>query len=355
MRRFYSFLNYFLAKVIPSSTWYWLYIERSTGVITTDFPANIADLPEFNPQPFWLKHPSRPIRMAKTQWCFLSEEGVLFHRKSLIEQVNVAFADKLFRQWNAHYRKKCFEKRPQLQVEECALIWDDWGGSNYYHWMCESLPRLSAFLKTNRTAKILLPPNPPAFIQESLRQLFPDIQTKELRAGRLNLFQSLWVQDYLALNVPHPSVLFIREQMLNKVVNEVLTSNPIKLGILRKGTLRRRIVNEVDYFSWCTENGIQLIDPGDYSFLEQVVLFSKANFLIAPHGAGETNMLFMRPNSIIIELNNETASDATLCYLSLAGHLSFRFYYLPAKVQGYDLEFDVEFARRFLKDLNETI
>jgi capsular polysaccharide biosynthesis protein len=175
-----------------------------------------------------------------------------------------------------------------------------------------------------------------------------DIQTKELKAGRLNLFRTLWVQDYLALDVPHPSVLFIREQMLNKVANEGLTSNSIKLGILRKTTLRRRIVNEVDYINWCTGNGIQLIDPGDYSFMEQVALFSKANFLIAPHGAGETNMLFMRPNSIIIEINNEKASEATLCYLSLAGHLSFRFYYLPAKVQGYDLEFDVEYATKIL-------
>ena len=348
MRRVYCYLNGLLAIVIPFSSWNWHCIERRTGFISADFPTNIADLPGFNPHPIWLKHPSRPIRMAKTQWCFLSEEGVLFHGKSLIEQVNVAFTDKLVRQWNAHYRKKCFEKRPQLQIEECALFWDDWGGSNYYHWVCESLPRLNAFLKTNQTAKILLPPNPPSFVQESIRQLFPDIQTKELKAGRLNLFRTLWVQDYLALDVPHPSVLFIREQMLNKVANEGLTSNSIKLGILRKRTLRRRIVNEVDYINWCTGNGIQLIDPGDYSFMEQVALFSKANFLIAPHGAGETNMLFMRPNSIIIEINNEKASEATLCYLSLAGHLSFRFYYLPAKVQGYDLEFDVEYATKIL-------
>lgn len=344
--------NRILAKALLFSQWNWIDNGSKTEVISTPEPVNGFDLPDYNPHPLWRNQPTRPKRFAIASWCFLSGEGVLFKGTQLIKELNIAFEDKLQRQWTPFFQINCFEKKLSIHLNASVLVWDDWGSGNYYHWFCESLVRLNAFLDTGKEAVVLLPANPPNFVLDSLKHLFPSVQTKTMKANRLHLFRRLYVQDYLVLNVPHPSVLFIRERMLGVLSSQIgSVAEPTRLGILRKGSLRRRIINQEDYETWCVENGIRLIDPGEFSFIEQVRLFAQANFLIAPHGAGQTNMLFMRSGASIIEINKADTTSATMCYLSLSAQLGFRFYYLPAKVSGYDLAFDAATADRLIQHI----
>jgi hypothetical protein len=44
------------------------------------------------------------------------------------------------------------------------------------------------------------------------------------------------------------------------------------------------------------------VDLQDFSFVDQVQLFSQTAVLVAMHGAGLTNIMFMPPNSIVIEI-----------------------------------------------------
>lgn len=344
--------NRILAKALLFSQWNWIDNGSKSEVISTPEPVNVFDLPDYNPHPLWRNQPTRPKRFAIASWCFLSGEGVLFKGTQLIKELNIAFEDKLQRQWTPFFQIKCFEKKLSIHLNASVLVWDDWGSGNYYHWFCESLVRLNAFLDTGKEAVVLLPANPPNFVLDSLKHLFPSVQTKTMKANRLHLFRRLYIQDYLVLNVPHPSVLFIRERMLGVLSSQIgSVAEPTRLGILRKGSLRRRIINQEDYETWCVENGIRLIDPGEFSFIEQVRLFAQANFLIAPHGAGQTNMLFMRSGASIMEINKADTAAATMCYLSLSAQLGFRFYYLPAKVSGYDLAFDAATADRLMKNI----
>ena len=62
------------------------------------------------------------------------------------------------------------------------------------------------------------------------------------------------------------------------------------------------------------------------SFSEQRKLMAETNVLPSNHGAGLTNMLFMKENSTIIELKSD-AEDINNCFFNLARDLEHRYFY----------------------------
>ena len=63
---------------------------------------------------------------------------------------------------------------------------------------------------------------------------------------------------------------------------------------------------------------------------EQLDIFSNCKTLIAIHGAGLTNMIFMQPNSNILEIRQENDCSSN-CYFSMSSALDHNYYYLQAQ------------------------
>jgi hypothetical protein len=64
-------------------------------------------------------------------------------------------------------------------------------------------------------------------------------------------------------------------------------------------------------------------------FLETVALFSRAQIVVAPHGAGLTNMLFSPPDTRVIEIM--PTKNPNLCYYHLAALLKFEHCIVPCE------------------------
>ncbi|MBC8152850.1 MAG: glycosyltransferase family 61 protein [Bacteroidetes bacterium] len=94
-----------------------------------------------------------------------------------------------------------------------------------------------------------------------------------------------------------------------------------RLYISRAG--RRRIVNEADLAALLTRYDFTIIDDKPRSLVEQYALYHNASFIIGPHGASFTNLLWCQPGTQLLELF--TARFVQSHFLYLAQVLGLRY------------------------------
>ena len=96
--------------------------------------------------------------------------------------------------------------------------------------------------------------------------------------------------------------------------------------ISRAKAFKRRIVNEPDCISLLKKYNFNIIILEDYTFLEQISICANAQYIVSNHGAGLSNILFMKPSSSVLELRKENDYHNN-CYFSLANAMSLNYYY----------------------------
>ena len=193
-----------------------------------------------------------------------------------------------------------------------VLIDDIWG-ANYCHWLSDWLPRASLVDGTLDQTYVLTSPLTSKFQMETLlacgfkpERIIPMEPWTAVRA------MELIVPPYIS-DVMHPS--FRGSNWARSFVRGVLPpagrqnwqkKSERRLYLSRYDAPGRRIINEPDL--------IQLLEKYEYapviltgrSVTEQASLFNNAQFIIAMHGAGLTNILFCNPKTSIVEIFAET-------------------------------------------------
>jgi tetratricopeptide (TPR) repeat protein len=74
-----------------------------------------------------------------------------------------------------------------------------------------------------------------------------------------------------------------------------------RLLVSRADAEYRRLVNEDEIAALLTPFGFEVIVPGRLPFAEQIAAFRDATHVVAPHGAGLTNILFCAPGTHVLE------------------------------------------------------
>jgi predicted O-linked N-acetylglucosamine transferase (SPINDLY family) len=108
----------------------------------------------------------------------------------------------------------------------------------------------------------------------------------------------------------HPQALFaLREAMLEKVSAETRAQQPEKIFIRRtrnNAVNARLLVNEQAIEELLVANGFVGVDPSALSFIEQVTVFSNAQYIVAASGAAILNMLWAPANAHVLVMMNDT-------------------------------------------------
>jgi len=118
---------------------------------------------------------------------------------------------------------------------------------------------------------------------------------------------------------------FLRKEFLK---SEVLTERhcPEFIYISRRKAKSRRLLNEDTIIDFITEHGFGVFELETMTFQEQVSLFHSAQVVIAPHGAGLTNLVFCNPGTKVIEMFSPQYVNG--CYWALSNHLELDYHYL---------------------------
>jgi len=198
--------------------------------------------------------------------------------------------------------------RPDRHVSQsldvaCPLC--GWG-DNYYHWTLENLAALRAVEhytdQTGVEPTLVIPPDPPRFIHESLSLLGVDRDSYVELDGVAVDVDTLVLPAY-----PEPTadnLNWLRTTVLDAVSEPAPESTPDRIYVSRDKASRRRIRNENELLEALAAFGFDRVFAEDYSVADQIRLFRGADAVVSPHGAGLTNVVWA-DDAAVVEIHND--------------------------------------------------
>ncbi|MEM6898346.1 MAG: glycosyltransferase family 61 protein [Pseudomonadota bacterium] len=203
------------------------------------------------------------------------------------------------------------------------------GGSSYYHWMVDVLPRIHLLKEAGLFDKIetfVLPPMNSDFQRETLHLL-------KLPAEKMIFADS---RDF-AVTADHvfvpslPSRLGVIEAWTCMYLQEAFSewraqdgASPRKIYISRDDAPIRRVTAAAQFKARLLEAGYTEILCSEHSVEEQIKLFANATHVVAPHGGGLTNILFCEPGTKVLDIF--PSSFVIPCYWSLSNRVGLRYH-----------------------------
>jgi capsular polysaccharide biosynthesis protein len=201
------------------------------------------------------------------------------------------------------------------------------GCENYYHWTLESVARLGVVPENYKAAaSFLLIPDTAGVMQRELLDLLPlpsGMKIRAVRKGETLRVQTLILPgsvtaDYLF----HPCIKAMSHAAI-KNGQWIDRRFPRRIYIDRRGAWARPLANESELVERLREFGFTAVVLENLSLHEQISLFQTAEIIVAPHGAGLTNLVYAKQGCQIIELFMD--SYVNWCFRHLAGVLDLKY------------------------------
>jgi capsular polysaccharide biosynthesis protein len=123
---------------------------------------------------------------------------------------------------------------------------------------------------------------------------------------------------------PHPDgCKWVRRQIIQSIDPE----GPSKrIYITRRLATKRRVLNEEELIPVLLNHGFEIVEAESLTFDEQVRLFSSAEMVVAPHGAGLANLLWVPAGCKVFEiLDRDYVNDH---FYNLSSVIGLNYYYM---------------------------
>ncbi len=206
-----------------------------------------------------------------------------------------------------------FSKKARRQaIETACILTNPWSG-NFWHWTVDTLTQLEGVeyyqQQTGIKPKLIVESNLQSWQRDSLKLLGYEendlIIWQDFRRTVNKLIVPSFRRSYEEIHgeISITACQWLREKILSnisKLEGDRVSFSP-KVFISRRKALGRRIANENEVIEALEPLGFVTYILEEMSYLEQVTLFAQAKVIVAPHGAGLTNLIFA-DNPIILEL-----------------------------------------------------
>jgi capsular polysaccharide biosynthesis protein len=206
-------------------------------------------------------------------------------------------------------------RMPKYRRGTALLLGAPSSDCNYYHWVIDSLPRWKIMQAANYSDYdyVLLQEGTSRFQDEFLDQLGVPV-SKRLHCSKkqVHQFERLVVpaMPVLEWKVPPWACAWLRSLFPEK------NSGPEKIYISRRNAPQRRLINEAELEKGLQAIGFESLQLEQLPIAEQAGLFNSVKCVVAPHGAGLTNLAFAPVGALVVELCAST--DTLPCYKNLA-------------------------------------
>ncbi|MBF0335734.1 MAG: glycosyltransferase family 61 protein [Alphaproteobacteria bacterium] len=107
----------------------------------------------------------------------------------------------------------------------------------------------------------------------------------------------------------------------------------------------RRMLNEDEVFDIFRGRGFERVASAGLTLDEQIALFSRAEAVVAPYGAGMVNSLFMRPGGLVVDIMSASYLNPGIWTLCDAAGLRYQPVIGPPARDGGDFVLPAEQAR----------
>jgi hypothetical protein len=211
--------------------------------------------------------------------------------------------------------RRVLELPPKTEHRKVAMLGDV---IHQYHFLIETLPRVLRLNKLYPDIVFLSVQEPMEFACELLCMInarFELVDEESVVKG-----ESIWVHEPSPRDWPNPADLRLLCEAFVGMASELVPASNTRVYISRSHSARS-LLHESDLEAWLVDRGFFIAHLEDLPFLEQVALMSHAEFVIAPHGAGLANIVFMPSGGRVIELySGELISPAFRRIAAQCGH-----------------------------------
>ncbi|MBX2932308.1 MAG: glycosyltransferase family 61 protein [Chitinophagaceae bacterium] len=190
--------------------------------------------------------------------------------------------------------------------------------NNYFHWTAESLTRIALLTQHNPSVKekftILINHDAPKFVEESLELIiqWPKEKIKRYSDKKITKAFNCLQISYPTVRNQHTLRYYAYPAYIFQILSTLATENlqhlsheeelPKKFIISRKYAGSRHLINEEILLEHFPNLNLQIIYLEKLPFITQVKLFNNAQLIIAPHGAGLTNLTYCRDTAVVYEI-----------------------------------------------------
>lgn len=205
-------------------------------------------------------------------------------------------------------------KHRENTIEVASIFTNAWS-SNFWHWTVDNLTQLEGLeyyeQQTGIKPQLIVEANMRSWQRDSLALLGYEESDLIIYDNSKRLVKKLIVPsfrrayDNIYGEISVSACRWLRQKILSNIsnVDQIKSDRQsfvTKIVISRSKALGRRVINENEVMDALTPLGFSKYILEDLSYSDQVRLFAQAKVIIAPHGAGLTNLLFA-DNPIIIE------------------------------------------------------
>ncbi|MFC0524540.1 DUF563 domain-containing protein [Pontibacillus salicampi] len=218
-----------------------------------------------------------------------------------------------------------------------------WGGNdvtqnNYHHFLLDILPRYHLLQRSNiHIDKYVFGKMSKPFHKEWLNMLgIPKSKVIEIDPSSKFPFH-LKAKKVIVPSVPRLmggipkwAVQYIKDTATQKVTLKP-DSTYKRIYISREDAGARYIVNESELKQLLVNKGFKTITLSSLSVKEQVEIFSSADVVLAPVGAGNTNLIFSKPGAKHFELSPRTMNSNV--FWKICNHLNLEYFQIVCPIE----------------------
>ncbi len=239
------------------------------------------------------------------------------------------------------YQVPTFDKPALLPGRWTSLVsrWD----SGYWHFLMDALPRLHALPDFPADTGILVR-GPIAAWQWEILQLLGVADRVRATEEKHLVIEELYFSSHTSMTgACNPfAVHWLRERLLPAVQRlQHGNGKALKIFIKRGPDWTRGIRNQVEVIRFFEERGWMILEPEKLDIKEQIELFSRVDAVCAVHGSALTNLLWMRPGGVVLELVSDNFMLGAFEWLARIVHLEHRHLLFPG---DHRLSFEVDTA-----------
>jgi len=174
-----------------------------------------------------------------------------------------------------------------------------WAGNNNYHWFIDCLPRLYFVLQTmQEPIHIIMRRDLPEYQVQTLQFILQDCPDARIEfIGRYEKWQveelilPSFVSNAQSGYLPAGISAWLRQKIWQGY-NVHRANRKRRIYISRANARTRRVLNEAELLPILARYDFEIFRAEELSYQQQVQLFYEAEAVVAPHGAGLTNLLF---------------------------------------------------------------
>ena len=253
----------------------------------------------------------------------------------------------------------CHGRLPKAQRVhgKVAVLTTGLGDCNYYHWTVENLAQLRQIEQAGVSPNSYSISGTHRFHRECL-ELFGVPAIVQIRANEFTHVQAdeLIVPSVLRSEITPESATFLYQRMADAHWSKTRAESRLRLYIARRRSGWRYVENESKLLAALSEFGFERYFLEDHPVRAQMELFQQAEFVIGPHGAGLTNLVYCNAGTKVIEIGSPIRPLGFFYFISHHRGLRYLNYFGKAVDAGRDesnIHVDVEELVRHVRAFDQ--